>query len=134
MTHQKYRERGADMEPSEHRRSRRPRKRLFFKRTLKRVYLDFTGTGVLYTILHLLSISARLSESGTSLYLSGVTIGHFSMFMLAISFVAYCINYRILVREGRIRPKFKTFLWGFLINVAFFVGNVLLLVLFKPLM
>ncbi len=120
------------MEPSERRRSRQPRKRLFFKRTLKSVYLDFTLSGSVCTILQLLSIAFRISGNGP--YLRAIEVGYFSMFMLAISFVAYCINYRILVREGRIRPKFKTFLWGFLINVAFFVGNVLLLLLFKPLL
>jgi hypothetical protein len=106
-----------------------PKQRLFFRRTLKGVYLDFLGTGIMFTMLNLLGwMARRLATAGSTLAITPMVF--LGIFMLGVSIIAYCVNYSIIVKEGRIKGQFKTFFWGFFMNVLFFVLNLLLWIIF----
>ncbi|MBE6553305.1 MAG: hypothetical protein E7666_03075 [Ruminococcaceae bacterium] len=108
--------------------SEQPKQRLFFRRTLKGVYLDFLGTGIMFTMLNFLGWWARRrATAGSTLAFSPMVF--WGIFMLGVSIIAYCVNYSIIVKEGRIRAKFKTFILGFLMNTMIFVLNLLLWIL-----
>lgn len=108
--------------------SEQPKQRLFFRRTLKGVYLDFLGTGIMFTMLNLLGwMARRLATAGSTLAITPMVF--LGIFMLGVSIIAYCVNYSIIVKEGRIRAEFKTFLLGFLMNTMIFVLNLLLWIL-----
>ena len=108
--------------------SEQPKQRLFFRRTLKGVYLDFLFTGGIGTFTNLLMWFGKNHVISGPLAVSPMV--YLPMLLLGISIVAYCFNYSILIKEARIKGQFKTFFWGFFMNVLFFVLNLLLWIIF----
>ena len=82
----------------------------------------------MFTMLNLLGwMARRLATAGSTLAITPMVF--LGIFMLGVSIIAYCVNYSIIVKEGRIRAEFKTFLLGFLMNTMIFVLNLLLWIL-----
>ncbi|MBE6553209.1 MAG: hypothetical protein E7666_02590 [Ruminococcaceae bacterium] len=103
--------------------------RLFFKRTLREAYWDFLfagGVGTFFNIFCWLGEHSKKIDRPADYLMT-----YLPLLLLGASIIAYCCNYSILIKERHIKPKFITFMGGFLMNVVIFVLNLLLWILLK---